>query len=115
MPIQTVFERNSLVAKYTADATHAALQTTAAAATAGTEVTGGAPAYARKALAWAAPAASASTATQVTFDVPAATSVASVALFNALTVGTYVDAVTVTTQTFASQGTYAVTPTITIT
>ena len=115
MPIQTLFERNSLVTKYIADATHGALQSTVAAATAGTELTGGAPAYARKALAWAAAAASASTATQVVFDVAASLTVASVALFNALTVGTFIDAVNVTSQTFSSQGTYAVTPTITIT
>ena len=113
MPIQTVLERNSLVTKYTTDNTHAALQSTVAATTLGTELAGGAPAYARKVLAWAAAAASTSSATQVTFDVASGSTVASVALFDALTVGNYRDGVNVTSQSFSSQGSYAVTPSYT--
>jgi hypothetical protein len=112
MAIQTVTQRNTLAAAYGTAATHAALYTTAPGASAGTEVTGGAPAYARKALTWGAPSASAVTVT-VTFDVPAGTTVVGAGVHTALTAGTYLDGATVTSQAFASQGTYQLTLTYT--
>lgn len=112
MAIATVTQRNSLAAAYGAAATHAALYTTAPGASAGTEVTGGAPAYARKALSWSAPSASAVTAT-ATFDVPSGATVVGTGFHTALTGGTYLDGVSVTSQAFASQGTFQVTYTYT--
>lgn len=57
-----------------------------------TEVTGGSPAYARKAVtAWAAPATGVSTAPSVgvTFDIPAATTVLAVSYHSAVSAGTF--------------------------
>lgn len=112
MAIQTVTQRNNLATAYGAAATHAALYTTAPGASAGTEVSGGSPAYARKALSWGAASASAVSAT-VTFDVPTGTTIVGAGVHTALTAGTYLDGATVTSQAFASQGTYTLTLTYT--
>lgn len=80
------------------------------------EVTGGSPAYARKAVVWnaAAGGSKAITGTAV-FDVPA-TTVARVGLYSAITGGTYFGDAEVTDEVFAAQGTYTVTAaTITVT
>lgn len=113
MPIQTAAMRGLLVDAYKAAATHGALYSTAPGATAGTELTGGTPAYARKPVSWGATSASAATATPLVFDVAAGSSVAGFGFHSAVTAGTYYDGVTLTTQAFASQGTYTVTPTYT--
>ena len=112
MAIQTAAEKNSLATKYAADALYGALFTTAPGATAGTEVTGGSPAYARKALIWSAPSNGVITAS-VTFDVPACT-VVGTGVYSALTAGTYLDGNTVTSVTFSTQDTVTVTFTLTI-
>lgn len=112
MAIQTVTQRNNLATAYGTNATHGALYTTAPGATAGTEVTGGSPAYARKVMGWGAVAASAITGAPV-FDVPSGTTVVGFGVHTAITAGTYLDGVAVTSQAFASQGTYTVTATYT--
>lgn len=112
MPIQTATQKNNLATAYGTNATHAALYTTAPGATAGTEPTGGSPAYARKPITWGAASAGAITAT-VTFDVPAGTTIVGAGVHTALTVGTYLDGGSVTSQAFASQGTYTLTLTYT--
>ena len=106
MAIQTVTQRNTLATAYGTAATHAALYSTVPGASAGTELTGGSPAYARKAITWGAAAASAITAT-VTFDVPSGATVAGAGVHTAITAGTYLDGAGVTSQAFASQGQYA--------
>lgn len=111
MTIQTATQKNRLATAYGAaggGATHAALYTTAPGATAGTEVTGGSPAYARKPISWSAPSNGVMTAT-VTFDVPAGTTVVGAGVHDALTAGNYLDGAAVTSQAFATQGTYALT------
>ena len=113
MAVQTVLMRNSLATKYGVSATHGALYTTVPGGTAGTEVTGGTPAYARKVWSWGAAAASAVTATAAVFDVPASTTIAGAGNHDALTAGNYLDGAAVTNQAFASQGTYSLTPTYT--
>jgi hypothetical protein len=110
--IQTATQKNTLATAYGNAATHAALYTTVPGASAGTEVTGGSPAYARKAITWGAPSNGVITAT-VTFDVPSGTTVAGAGVHTALTAGTYLDGAAVTSQAFASQGTYALTLTYT--
>jgi hypothetical protein len=110
--IQTVTQKNTLATSYGTAATHAALYTTAPGASAGTEVTGGAPAYARKAISWGAASGGVITAT-VTFDVPTGTTVVGAGVHTALTAGTYLDGASVTSQAFASQGTYQLTLTYT--
>lgn len=112
MTIQTATQKNTLATAYGNAATHAALYTTVPGASAGTEVTGGSPAYARKAITWGAPSNGVITAT-VTFDVPSGTTVAGAGVHTALTAGTYLDGAAVTSQAFASQGTYALTLTYT--
>jgi len=106
--------RENLAIAYGNSATHAALFTTApTGTTAGTEVTGGSPAYARKALSWTAGAVDGSVTATATFDVPAGATVAGAGLYTAITGGTYLDGATVTSQAFAAQGTYTLTITYT--
>jgi hypothetical protein len=114
MAVQTTTLRNTLVDAYKAAATHMSLHTVwTAGATPGAEVSGGAPAYARKASNWGATAASAATAAPAAFDVPSGATIAAIGLYNALTAGTYQDGKDVTSQPFNSQGTYTVTATYT--
>jgi hypothetical protein len=113
MAIQTATMKNSLANAYQAAATHAALYTTVPAGTAGTEVTGGSPAYARKALTWGSPTNGVVSATAVVFDVPSGTTIAGAGVHDAITAGNYLDGAGVTSQAFASQGTYTLTITYT--
>lgn len=79
-----------------------------AANTASNEVTGGSPAYARKAVAWNA--ASGGIATQngdVVIDIPAATTVAWLSLWNTAGTVRYLKK-DVTDEVFGAQGTYTV-------
>lgn len=93
------------------------LHTDAVGSGSGNEVTGGSPAYARKAVTWsAASGGSVATSNSPVFDVPAGTTVARVGLQSASTAGTYYGDGEVTDEVFAGQGTYTVTSgTITIT
>lgn len=116
MPIATLAQRNALATAYGTSAPNGALFT-ADPGTTGTatgEVSGGTPAYARKAMSWGAPSASAITGT-ATFDVPASTTVTHFGVTGGATAGTadVRDRVAVTPQAFASQGTYTVTATYT--
>jgi hypothetical protein len=106
MAIQTATQRNNLENAYATNAAYGAAYTTAPGATAGTEVSGGSPAYARKALSWTGNAPKTAT---VTFDIPASTTVAGVGCHTAATAGSYLDGASVTSQAFASQGTYQAT------
>jgi hypothetical protein len=79
-----------------------------AANTASNEVTGGSPAYARKAIAWNAASGGSATPTgNVVLDVPASTTVTWISLWNSAgTVRYYKKAVT--SEAFGAQGTYTV-------
>lgn len=112
MAIQTSSMKNSLATAYKNAALYAALYTTVPGAAAGTEVTGGSPAYARKPLTWGTPSGGVVTAT-ATFDVPAGTTLLGGGVHDALTAGNYLDGAGVTSQNFASQGTYTLTLTFT--
>jgi hypothetical protein len=73
------------------------------------EVTGGTPAYARKAITWNAAAAGVlDSSNQPVFDVPACT-VAYVGFFSAAAAGTFYGSGDVTDEVFAAQGTYTLT------
>lgn len=117
MAIATLAQRNALATAYGAAAPNGALFTadpgTSGAATG--EVTGGSPAYARKALNWGAASASVITSAATTFDIPAGTTVTFAGNTVSATAGTadVRDKVAVTSQAFASQGTYIVTATYT--
>lgn len=112
-------ELDALATKYATDSPYAALYTTVpTTAAAGTEVTGGSPAYARKAITWSGPnvvgplGAGTQPAThgvnyfQVTFDVPPATSVKGAGLHSAVTAGTYRHGGAVTQFDATGQSTY---------
>lgn len=112
MAIQTVTQKNTLATAYGNAAAYAALYSTVPGSSAGTELSGGSPAYARKAITWGAASNGVITAT-VTFDVPSGATVAGAGYHTALTGGTYLDGGSVTSQAFSSQGTYTLTLTYT--
>lgn len=74
---------------------------------AGTEVTGGTPAYARKLLTY--PSGANPATVQVTFDVPAGATFDHAAVFDAATLGNRKNSGTIPAESYGSQGTYALT------
>jgi len=116
MAIAILAQRNAMATAYGVAAPFGDIFT-ADPGTSGTvtgEVTGGSPAYARKAMSWGAPSASAIVGVPV-FDVPSGTTVTffGVTVSSTLTTADLRDKVGVTSQAFASQGTYTVTATYT--
>jgi hypothetical protein len=79
--------------------------------TPGTEVTGGSPAYARKAITFTNGSAGQTSGT-VTFDVPAGTTVKGTGLYDAATGGNYKGGKSSADEVFSSQNTYQVTITL---
>jgi len=78
------------------------------------EVTGGSPAYARKAISWASatsatPSVKALVATFPEFDIPAGTTVAFIGFWTLATGGSYGGCFDVTDEAFVAQGTYTLT------
>jgi hypothetical protein len=78
------------------------------------EVTGGSPAYARKAISWAAatsadPSVKALVATFPVFDIPAGTTVAFIGIWTLASGGSYGGCWDVTDEVFTGQGTYTLT------
>lgn len=116
MAIKTDSLRNTVATAYGTAAAYGAIYTTTPTTTAGTEPSGGSPAYARKALTWGTATSSAGVSTTTataTFDVPSGATIVGVGIHSALTAGTYLDGGTITSQAFASQGTLVVTFTYT--
>lgn len=114
MAIQTSTMKNTLSDAYKGAATHAALYTSAPTSTQGTEATGGSPAYARKSLSWGSSSAGVVSASAVTFDVASGQTIVGAGVHSSATVNTaYLDGASVTSQAFASQGTYQLTLTYT--
>jgi hypothetical protein len=113
MAIQTVVLRTAMATAYATNCPWMGLATTAPGASRGTEPTGGSPAYARKASNAGTAASSAVTFAPGAFDVPSGTTIVGVNMESASTAGTYQDGASVTSQAFASQGTYTVTATYT--
>ncbi len=114
MPVQTAAKNLMLDAlggtNPTTPITHFSLHTADPGGTGTSEVTGGSPAYARKAVTWAAASggSKAINGTMPVFDVPACT-VAWVGAWSAITSGTWLASFDVTDEVFAGQGTYTVT------
>ena len=114
MAIQTATMKNTLSDAYKAAAINGAVTTTAPGGTAGTEPSGGSPAYARKVISWGSSSSGVVTASAIPFDIPASTTIVGFQVHaNPLASGTYLDGTGITSQTFSSQGTYSVTPTYT--
>lgn len=118
MAIAIGAEKDSLANKYAADAPYGALFSsdpgTTGAATG--EISGGSPAYARKAISWSTSSGGAGVVTGApTFDVASGTTVTFTAVCASSTATTadLKDKVAVTSQAFASQGSYQVTYTYT--
>lgn len=111
MALTTVM-KTALATAYIAIATWMGLTSTAPSSTTGTEISGGSPAYARVAASWGTAGAT-TTGTPAAVNVASGTTVVGVQYWNASTAGTYEDGATVTSQAFASQGTYTVSPTLT--
>jgi hypothetical protein len=100
--------RNTMGAAFTDLVTHVSLHTDDPGATGTDEATGGSPAYARKAITWAAWSAGASSNTgALVFDVPTGT-YNHVGYWSADTGGTYYGSRACTSQTFSGQGTYTI-------
>lgn len=116
MAIATLAQRNALATSYGTAAPYGALFTADPGTTGSVtgEVTGGSPAYNRKAMSWGAASASAITGAPV-FDVPSGTTVTYFGVCVSVTPATadLRDRAAVTSQAFASQGTYTVTATYT--
>lgn len=112
MAIQTSAMKNILSDAYKGAATYGAVYTTSPGGSAGTEPSGGSPAYARKSLSWSSSSGGVTTAT-ATFDIPTSTTLVGAGVHSAVTAGTYYDGTSVTSQAFSSQGTYQVTFTYT--
>jgi hypothetical protein len=109
-------EKEALAIEFGLDGTYAALFT-ADPGTSGTatgEVTGGSPAYARKALSWTAGSSDGVVTVTVTFDVPAGTTITHAAVCSSISGSTVLYSVDITDQAFATQGTYALTLTATV-
>ena len=104
-------EKNALATKFATDALFASLHS-ADPGTSGTvaELSGGTPGYARKGLTWGSAASGVvSTTSAVTFDVPAAVTVAYVAFWTASTGGTFLGSQQVVAEAYTGQGTYSLT------
>lgn len=112
MALSTPTIKNTLATSYGTACPYASLHTANPGTTGASEVTGGAPAYARKAVTWGAASNGVITG-QVTFDVPTGITVAYAGLWSALTAGTFQDGGAVTSQAFSTQGQYTLTLTYT--
>lgn len=118
MAISILAQRNAMATAYGVAAPNGSLFTSTGPGTTGAatnEVTGGSPAFARKALTWGGVSASAITGAAVPYDIPSGTTVTTfgVCVSTTLTTADVRDSVAITSQAFASQGTYTITPTYT--
>jgi hypothetical protein len=102
--------KNLMLNALAAVAVYASCHTADPGTTGTNEVTGGSPAYARKAITWnSAATGSLDDSNTPVFDIPAGTTVAFVGLWSAVTVGTFYGSFDVTNEAFAAQGTYTLT------
>jgi hypothetical protein len=91
--------------------THLSLHSGDPSTTGANEISGGSPAYARKAVSGGSAASGGSVliSANITFDVPAGTTVSYVGMWSASTAGTYYGHFDVTDEVYAGQGTYVLT------
>jgi hypothetical protein len=117
MAIAVLAQRNAMATAYGVAAPYGCLFSSdpgTSGTTSGQEITVGSPAYARKAMSWGAASASAIVGAPV-FDVASGITVTyfGVAVAGTANAADLRDKVAVTSQNFASQGTYTVTATYT--
>lgn len=113
----TAASRDVMLDTLDALATHASLHTADPGTTGASEVTGGSPAYARKAITWVAASAGSKTLTgTVVFDVPGGTTVTHAGTWSASSAGTFRGGgALAASEVFGAQGTHTVTLTATLT
>lgn len=112
MPIAVDGTKQSLANHYASLATHGSVHTADPGTTGASEVSGGSPAYARKALTWT-PGTTGTTTASAVYDIPSGTTTTHSGLWSALTGGTFRDKAAITSQTFSSQGQLTVNKTYT--
>lgn len=114
MPYSTYYKNAALnvmrnVAFAAIAQSYASLHTASPGLTGTNEVTGGSPAYARKAINFSAAASgSMASSNSPVLDVPASTTVTHVGFWDAATAGNFLGYADVTDEVFAGQGTYTV-------
>lgn len=113
MAIQTATMKNTLASAYATAAVAGAVYTTTPGGSAGTEPSGGSPAYARKTWSWGSPSSGVIVTSAAVFDIPASTTIVGAGNHSATSGGTYLDGAAVTSQAFSSQGTYSLVQTFT--
>ena len=106
MPYSTL-GKNAMLNALGALAVFASLHTADPGDNGANEVSGGSPAYIRKAITWSAAGSGTMDSPDApVFDVPGSTTVAYAGFWSAETVGTFYGAADVTDEVFAGQGTY---------
>jgi hypothetical protein len=102
--------KNAMLDHLAGLAVFASMHTADPGTTGASEVSGGSPAYARKAITWnAAAAGSLDNNANPIFDIPAATTVTHAGLWSAITAGTFYGGMDIADETFTLQGTYTLT------
>jgi hypothetical protein len=104
MPIATDGMKQVVANAYSAEAQMGSLHTADPGTTGASEVTGGSPAYARKALTWTAGTTGTATSS-ATFDVPTGVTVTHAGIWNNAATPVYRDKADIVDQAFSSQGT----------
>jgi hypothetical protein len=104
----TVTGKNTALAAVSGTAVFASLHTAQPTQTAPAEVSGGTPAYARKAITWTVNNGTANLNEQPNFDVPPTTTITYVGFWSAATGGNLIAFSSVTEETFGAQGVYVI-------
>ncbi len=99
--------KNAMLDALAAVAVYASLHTADPGTDGSNEVSGGSPAYARKAITWGSATGGAIDSSNApVFDVPASTTVTHVGFWSASSGGTFYGSADVTDEAFSAQGTY---------
>lgn len=112
MTIAVDATKQALANTYTGLGAYISLHTGDPGTTGTNEATGGSPAYARVLTTWGTGAAGVKSGSQVTIDVPAGTYTYA-GIWSAVTAGTFIDKILITSTTLGLQGQVKVTPTYT--
>jgi hypothetical protein len=106
----SILGKNAMLNALGALAVFASLHTADPGESGTNEITGGTPAYARKAITWnAAGNGSMDDSNVPVFDIPPSTTVSYVGYWSLVTGGTFYGSANVTDEVFAGQGTYTLT------
>lgn len=101
-----VASKNAMLDALTATIGYVSAHTADPGSSGTSEVTGGSPAYARKAVTWSSATGGVASASGLpTFDIPTSTTVTYLGLWSAVTGGTYKGKIAISSQAFSSQGT----------